>query len=88
MAGKTNLVNDNFDWPDQVASGGWPGGDTKLVEIIRSRQVDVILLGSNFGATEPWPHSVQEAIQENYLLARSFSCPDARFAYQPRPDPR
>lgn len=84
MAGKTNLVNDNFDWPDQVKRGGWPETDTNLVKLIRSRKVDLILLGSNFGS-EPWPASVQDAIQENYVLAKRFKCGDARFAYRPRP---
>jgi len=88
MAGKPFLVNDPFNWSDQLARGGWPETDTNVVKLIRSRQVDLILLGSKIDpAAEAWPDSVLDAIQENYVL-KSFSCNGARFVYRLRTQPQ
>lgn len=85
LAGKPLLVNDPFIWNLRTAKGGWPQNDTNDVKLIRSRQVALILLGSKLdSAAEPWPNSVLSAIQENYVLTKSFNCVDARFAYRAR----
>ncbi len=44
MAGKPPVVMDPFSWTQMVANGGWP--DTEVVDLIRSRKIDRIILGS------------------------------------------
>lgn len=91
IAGKTPLVLDTFSWTQEVEQRGWPGSE--VVDLIRARQVGLILLGSDVenlpgSATEArWPPSVTNAIRENYRLVDTFGCLDAHAVYQPRPLP-
>jgi hypothetical protein len=85
MAGKSSPVFEPFDWTREVVDKAWP--DTEIVNLIRSRRIDLIVLGSPAMRTagqEQWPNSVVEAIEQNYQLAQTFRCHDAGFAYQPK----
>jgi hypothetical protein len=84
-AGKFSPVFASFDWTRQVVDKGWP--DTEIVNLIRSRQIDLIVLESP--ATRQtqqlgWPNSVEDAIEQNYRLVQVFDCYDARYVYQPK----
>lgn len=86
MAGKTSVVNDPFMWSDLVAKGGWLETGTNVLKLIRSRKVDLILLSSRVDPTvEPWRQPVLDAIEENYVITKSFNCLGVRFVYSPRP---
>jgi hypothetical protein len=86
LAGKPLLINDPFMWSDLAARSEWRETRSNVVELIRSHQIGLILLGSNIDETaEVWPESVLDATRENYVLARTFTCPGAEFVYQPRP---
>jgi hypothetical protein len=85
MAGKSSPVFEPFLWTRQVVDKDWP--DTEIVNLIRSRQIDLIVLGSLPGSRASqvrWSNSVREAIEQNYQPTRVFACPDARLAYQPK----
>jgi hypothetical protein len=85
MAGKSSPVFEPFDWTREVVDKGWP--DTEVVNLIHSRQIDLIVLGSPAMRTtgqEHWPNSVAEAIEQNYQLAQTFRCQDAGFVYRPK----
>lgn len=85
MAGKFSPVFEPFDWTREVVDKGWP--DTEIVNLIRSRQIDLIVLGSPARRRTlqvRWPNSVEDAIQQNYRLVQVFGCQDARFVYQPK----
>ena len=82
-AGKFSPVFDPFEWTREVVNKGWP--DTEIVNLIRSRQIDLIVLGLPAGrqtVQNRWPNSVQDAIEQNYRLVQVFSCQDARDVYQ------
>jgi hypothetical protein len=84
-AGKFSPVFVPFDWTIEVEDKGWP--DTEIVNLIRSRQIDLIVLGSPAGRESVrwmWPNSVEDAIEQNYRLVQVFACQDARFVYQPK----
>ena len=91
LAGKPLLVNEPFNWSIAVERGGWP--DAEILQLIRSRQVNLVLLDSKVEQlkAEParvtWPSDVLDAIQDNYLLSKSFNCSGAHFVYQPRTRP-
>jgi nucleotide-binding universal stress UspA family protein len=91
MAGKRLLIVDPFAWTHAVLTGEL--SDAEVVQMIRSRQADLIVLGSDVEElkSDPeqfkWPRSVVDAIDGNYRLTNSFACQDARFTYQPRPQP-
>jgi hypothetical protein len=91
QAGKPLLVNDPFSWSNAVARGGW--SDTELNNLIRSRQVDLVVLGSKVEQLQDkqggmrWTRPVLDAINENYELTTGFNCECARFFYKPRPQP-
>jgi hypothetical protein len=88
LGGKPVLLNDPFNWSDQVVKGRLRAMDNDLIELIRTRHIDVILLGSELNPHEEnWPSPVLDAIARNYSVAArnysvaaSFSCPGARFA--------
>ena len=83
MAGKYSPVFEPFLWTRQVVNKGW--SDAEIVNLIRSHQIDLIVLGSparRRTVQVRWPNSVEDAIRENYRLARVFNCPDAHFVYQ------
>jgi len=83
-AGKFSPVFEPFDWTREVVDKGWP--DTEIVNLIRSRQIDLIVLRSPArvqSLQERWPNSVVDAIQQNYRLVQGFGCQDAHFVYQP-----
>ena len=68
-----------------MVNKGWP--DTEIVNLIRSRQIDLIVLGLPAGRQTVqyrWPNSVQDAIGQNYRLVQVFGCEDARYVYQPK----
>jgi hypothetical protein len=84
-AGKFSPVFAPFDWTIEVEDKGWP--DTEIVNLIRSRQIDLIVLGSPAGRQTVqlwWPNSVEDAIEQNYRLVQVFGCQYARFVYQPK----
>ena len=84
-AGKFSPVFDPFEWTREVVNKGWP--DTEIVNLIRSRQIDLIVLGLPAGRQTVqyrWPNSVQDAIGQNYRLVQVFGCEDARYVYQPK----
>ena len=84
-AGKFSPVFVCFDWTREVVDKGWP--DTEIINLIRSRQIDLIVLGSPAGRQtlqEWWPNSVQDAIEQNYRLVQVFDCEEARYVYQPK----
>jgi hypothetical protein len=85
LSGKSSLVFLPFDWTRQVVDKGWP--DTEVVDLIRSHQIDLIVLGfpaERTSTQERWPNSVQEAIAQNYRLLHVVPCPDASFFYRPK----
>jgi hypothetical protein len=85
VAGKWSPVFEPFLWTREVVNKGWP--DTEIVNLIRSRQIDLIVLGSPPGSRASqvrWSNSVAEAIEQNYQPVQIFACPDARLAYQPK----
>ena len=87
-AGKFSPVFACFDWTRQVVDKGWP--DTEIVNLIRSRKIDLIVLGLPAGRQAlqyRWPNSVEDAIEQNYRLVQVFACEDARYVYQPRGSP-
>jgi hypothetical protein len=90
MAGKSSLVFEPFLWTRQVVNKGWP--DTEIVNLIRSRQIDLIVLGTpaikGTMRDERWPNSVEDAIQQNYQLVKIFNCTDATFLYRPEHSPK
>jgi len=89
MAGKSSAVFEPFLWTREVVNKGWP--DTEIVNLIRSRQIDLIVLGSpaRRGALqERWPNSVEDAIGQNYRLVNVFGCPDGAFVYRPKQLPK
>ena len=88
-AGKFSPVFEPFDWTREVVDKGWP--DTEIVNLIRSRQIDLIVLGSlarrqTFQGR--WPNSVVDAIERNYRLVQVFGCQDATFVYKPKGLPK
>jgi hypothetical protein len=92
VAGKFPLVSDPFAWTREVVDSGWP--DTDIINLIRSRQVELIVLAHDVrtveadSSQERWPKSVAEAIEHNYQLVRTFDCAAANFVYQPETPPR
>jgi nucleotide-binding universal stress UspA family protein len=88
-AGKFSPVFEPFDWTREVVDKGWP--DTEIVNLIRSRQIDLIVLGSPARRQSfqgRWPNSVEDAIEQNYRLVQVFACQDATFVYQPKDLPK
>jgi hypothetical protein len=91
LAGKPPVVLDPFSWTQMVAHGGW--SDTEIVGLLRSRQIDLVVLGSdvkdiiNQPIQDRWPKSVAEAIEQNYSLVHTFNCTDANFVYRPETPP-
>lgn len=89
VAGKPAIVFEPFLWTREVRSKGWP--DAPVVDLIRSRQIHLILLSNDvrFMKRDPqqerWPPSVLDAIAENYKLVRVFDCAESSFAYEPKP---
>ncbi len=87
LSAKSLLVADPFVWTREVVDRGW--SDKQIVDLIRSRRVDLILLGDDVEtlAARPipdrWPGSVANAMEHNYRLTWTFSCQDARFMYRP-----
>jgi hypothetical protein len=84
LAGKSSPVFEPFLWTREVVDKGWPA--TEVVNLIRSHQIDLIVLGSPARRSifqERWPNSVEEEIQKNYQLLHVFGCPDAMFVYRP-----
>jgi hypothetical protein len=84
-AGKFSPVFEPFLWTREVVDKGWP--DTEIVDLIRSRQIDLIVLGlparrQTFQGR--WPNSVLDAIGQNYRLVQVFGCQDATFVYRPK----
>ena len=85
---KSAIVFEPFLWTRQVRSSGWP--DTQVVNLIRSRQIQLVILGNDVGSLkkdqkqERWPPSVLDAIEQNYKLVRAFECADSSFAYEPK----
>jgi hypothetical protein len=92
MAGKLSLVFDPFLWTREVVDKGWP--DTEIVDLIRSRQIDLVVLASdvkdlsNRTFQERWSNSVADAIEQNYRLVHTFNCEDAKFVYRPEAPPK
>jgi nucleotide-binding universal stress UspA family protein len=92
IAGKPPVVMDPFSWTQMIVHGGWP--DTEIVDLIRSRQIDLVVLGSdvkdrsNQLFRERWPKSVADAIEQNYRLVHTFNCTDANFVYRPETPPK
>jgi hypothetical protein len=89
MAGKSSPVFEPFLWTREVVDKGWP--DTEIVNLIRSRQIDLIALGSlarRGTSHERWPYSVTEAIEQNYRPVQMFDCIDATFVYRPKQLPK
>jgi len=84
VAGKRPLVLEPFLWTREVEHHGWPGAD-EIVDLIRNRQIDLIVLGSWGTYSERWPVAVEDAVQRNYKVVKTFSCQDALVAYEPRP---
>jgi hypothetical protein len=85
VAGKWSPVFEPFLWTREVVNNGW--SDNEIVNLIRSHQIDLILLGStprSRASQARWSNSVVEAIEQNYELVEMFACPDARMAYQPK----
>ena len=85
MAGKFSPVFEPFLWTREVVDKGWP--DTEIVNLIRSRQIDLIVLGTDamrVSLQDRWPNSVMRAIEQNYRPVQIFGCPDASFLYQPK----
>jgi hypothetical protein len=88
LAGKLPGVFEPFMWARQVVGAGW--SDAEVVNMIRSRQFDLILLNGEAVQTafDPqqgrWSPSSIEAIEKNYKVARSFVCVDANVAYEPK----
>lgn len=91
MAGKPLLVAEPFLWTQMVVRAGWP--DTEIVDLIRSRQIDLVVLTldvkalRNQSIQNRWPNSVAVAIERNYRLVHTFNCTDASFVYQPETPP-
>ena len=91
IAGKPSVVMDPFCWTQMIAHGGW--SDTEVVDLIRSHQIDLVVLGSNVedlskrSIQNRWPKSVVDAIEQNYRFVRTFNCTDASFVYRPKAPP-
>jgi hypothetical protein len=86
-AGKFSPVFEPFLWTREVVDKGWP--DTEIVNLIRSRQIDLIVLESPAErGTFRWPSSVADAIEQNYQLVQVFGCEDAHYVYQPKGLPK
>jgi len=88
MAGKPAVVFEPFLWTREVLGNGWP--DTRVVNLIRSREIQLIIVGNDVQIMkkdpnqERWPPSVLDAIEENYKITRIFDCADSSFAYEPK----
>jgi hypothetical protein len=91
IAGKPSVVMEPFLWTQLIVHGGWP--DTEIVDLIRSRQIDLVVLGSNVkdlsnrSVQDRWPKSVADAVEQNYRLVHTFNCTDANFVYLPETAP-
>jgi len=86
VAGKHPLVSDPFMWGQEVLGGRW--SDSQILNLIRSRQVDLIVLSEKLEALRDdprnrWPPSVLDAISRNYNLAKTYTCSEAEAAYVP-----
>lgn len=89
VAGVPPVVFEPFLWTREVVGAGWP--DNEIADLIRSRRFSLILLDQKVERVKAdpsqtrWPHSVAEAIEQNYRLTRVFNCMDADFVYEPQP---
>jgi hypothetical protein len=86
MARKHPLVSDPFMWGQEVMGGRW--SDTQILGLIRSRQIDLIVLNGKLeqlrdDPANRWPHSVLDAISSNYILRKTYTCGEAEAAYEP-----
>jgi Dolichyl-phosphate-mannose-protein mannosyltransferase len=86
MARKHPLVSDPFMWGQEVIGGRWP--DTQILDLIRSRQIDLIVLSEKLeelkdDPSNRWPPSVLDAISRNYTLTKTYACTEAEAAYLP-----
>jgi hypothetical protein len=86
MARKHPLVSDPFMWGQEVIGGRW--SDAQILRLIRSRQIDLIVLNGKLeelrdDPANRWPHSVLDAISSNYILTRTYTCGEAEAAYEP-----
>ena len=86
MARKHPLVSDPFMWGQEVMGGRW--SDTQILRLIRSRQIDLIVLNGKLeelrdDPANRWPHSVLDAISSNYILRKTYTCGEAEAAYEP-----
>jgi hypothetical protein len=92
MAGKSSQVFEPYLWTRGVVDQGWP--DTKIVDLLRSRQIDLVVLGSDVRDLTRqtsqyfWPNSVGEAIEQHYQLVHTFDCDQANFVYRPETPPK
>jgi hypothetical protein len=89
MAGKYSPVFEPFLWTRQVVNKGW--SDAEIVNLIRSHQIDLIVLGSaakKRTVQERWPSAVVEAIEQNYRPVAYIGCSEASFVYKPKELPK
>ena len=85
LANKTVPLTDPFVYAQLVKNKAWP--DTTLVDLVRSRYFDLVVLGENpAGEQDLWPDSVLQAIRLNYQSDREFHCPHARVMLRPKSD--
>lgn len=89
MAEKPFVVFEPFQWGREVLSAGW--SDADVVGMIRSRQVDLIVVDEDVETMkrdpmqDRWPPDVVDAIQQNYRRTEESGCPYARIFYEPKP---
>ena len=85
LAGKPVLVSNPFVYAQLVSHAGWPD---PLLDRVRAKEFDVILLREQIGVYRPDERFTKEtlrAIRENYHPAAAFECYDSGFAYLPNP---
>jgi hypothetical protein len=87
LSGKPVLVSNPYVFSQLAMHSGW--SDAPIVDRIRSKQFDVILLmdpaGKYTGPDSRFTPDTVLAIKQNYHVATQFDCPDTMFAYVPNP---
>ena len=89
LEGVSPTVFEPLLWTREVLGAGWSDGE--ILELVRSRRIPLILLSDKVERLNAnpdqiwWPHSVTEAIEQNYRPTGEFSCIGAAFVYEPRP---
>lgn len=87
LTGKPVLVSNPYVFSQLAMHAGW--SDAPIVDRIRSKQFDVILLadpaGRYTGPDSRFTPATILSIKQNYHVAAQFDCLDAMVAYTPNP---